>query len=109
LRNSHLTLVRAHVLEVYVTDSSHPLLQNRHRVLAAEDQVTAVVEQAHQSRIGLLHQAVDFAAGLHPGSHMVMVGELHSHLLGFPAELVQPLGQKLPLCLGVDRLRIEHR
>ena len=82
-----------------MADAVVMLLENFDRVLAGEGEMTGIVNHADVLRVGHSEHTVDFVGLLHGSRHVMMVHNLHAAVISDLAEVIQTLGQYLPLII----------
>ena len=91
-----------------MADAVVVLLENFDRVLAGERQVASIVDYADVFRVGHRQHTVDLIGFLHGSRHVMMVHNLHAAVISDLAEVIQTLGQYLPLIV-VQHLLVGKR
>ena len=93
-----------------MADTRAELLGCLDGVLLGEGEVAGIEAEVNIARIGVVHQALGFLEGLNNRCHMVMEAQLEAAVSSNLAQLVQTVGQLIPLFIGGNRLVIaEHR
>ena len=67
-----------------------------------------IVEEKEQPGIRAVQETVDLLGGLHPGPHVMVIGEDHALFPCALAEPVQTVGKTLPFLVGKARLGVQH-
>ena len=93
---------------MYMADAVVMLLEYFNRILAGEGQMTGIINQADILRISHLHQAVDLPRLLYGGRHVVMINDLHAAVISDLAQMIEALGENLPLII-VQNLLVRQR
>ena len=91
-----------------MADAVVVLLENFNRVLTGEGEMTGIVNHADVLRVGHSEHTVDFVGLLHGSRHVMMVHNLHAAVISDFAEVIQTLGQYLPLIV-VQHLLVGKR
>ena len=91
-----------------MADAVVVLLENFDRVLAGEGEMAGIVNHADVLRVGHSEHTVDFVGLLHGSRHVMMVHDLHAAVISDLAEVIQTLGQYLPLIV-VQHLLVGKR
>ena len=98
----------ADIFEMDMADAVVVLLENFDRVLTGEGEMTGIVNHADVLRVGHSEHTVDFVGLLHGSRHVMMVHNLHAAVISDLAEVIQTLGQYLPLIV-VQHLLVGKR